>query len=177
MVTQAAHSHTDNARRATFQQGYIARRCRHNASMRTFIFITRLCALSICMGASWAQTQPDPAQLQARATSPEVRAQVQALITQTRQNLRPFAAGSFWLGDWGIFMPSDGYGKFDLHPPKGPKMPELKGLPFTYDDDNKPPRWVSLSGFYMGAYKVTYADFDVYVAANALPAHPPTVTI
>ena len=32
---------------------------------------------------------------------------------------------------------------------------------------------MTLDTFYLSAYKVTYGDFDVYVAAKGLPAHPP----
>jgi sulfatase modifying factor 1 len=140
-------------------------------------------ALALCASllASACQSQEDKdrlaqAQRQARAASPEVQAQVQALLTQTRKQMQPIAGGSFWLGDFGVLMPSDGEGKFDVHPRPGPELPQdLDNLPFTIDTDNKPPRWVTLSSYALGSHKVTYADFDVYVAAQALPPHPPTV--
>lgn len=145
-------------------------------------FQTRL-ALALCASllASACQSQEDKdrlvqAQRQARAASPEVQAQVQALLTQTRKQMQPIAGGSFWLGDFGVLMPSEGEGKFDVHPRPGPELPQnMDNLPFTIDTDNKPPRWVTLSSYALGSHKVTYGDFDVYVAAQALPPHPPTV--
>lgn len=55
----------------------------------------------------------------------------------------------------------------------GPDAKPGEGLQFTIDTDNKPPKWVALDGILIQQYKVTYGDFDVYVQANALPAHPP----
>lgn len=114
------------------------------------------------------------AERQTAANSPETQARTKALIDKTLQQLVPIKGGSFWLGDYGQLMPSDGEGKFDEFPHPGPDLrPEDEHLPLTYHTDNKPPRWVTLDSFQMQAYKVTYDDFDVYVAANALPPHPP----
>lgn len=113
------------------------------------------------------------AERQKRAQSPETQAKVQALIDKTQKQLVPIKGGSFWLGDFGVLMPSDGEGKFDEFPPPGPELrSDEEHLPLTIGTDNKPPRWVTLDSFHMQAYKVTYEDFDVFVAANALPPHP-----
>lgn len=61
----------------------------------------------------------------------------------------------------------------DIDARPGPDAKPGEGLPFTIDEDNKPPKWVELDGFSIQQYKVTYGDFDVYVQANALPPHPP----
>lgn len=112
-------------------------------------------------------------QTKAIADSPETAAKVRALVDKTRGQMKFIAGGSFWLGDFGVTMPGTGDGKLADKPPDGPKMPPADYLPFTEYKDNKPPRWVTFTGFSMQSHKVTYGDFDVYVAANGLPAHPP----
>lgn len=114
------------------------------------------------------------AERQALAARPETQTKVNALIEKSLKQLVPIKGGNFWLGDYGQLMRSEGEGKFDEFPHPGPDLrPEDNFLPLTPEKDNKPPRWVTLDSFYMQAYKVTYDDFDVYVAANALPPHPP----
>lgn len=109
-----------------------------------------------------------------QAKSSETQAKIAALLEKTLKQMKPLKGGHFWLGDFGELMAGEGEGKFEEFPPLGPN-PKLqkKYLPFTPEDNNKPPRWVSLDGFYMQSHKVTYEDFDVFVAANALPPHPP----
>jgi formylglycine-generating enzyme len=96
---------------------------------------------------------------------------VKTLVAKTVENMRRIEGGSFWLGDFGVLMTEAA--KVSNTPP-GPDAKPGMGLPFTADEDNKPPRWVTLDTFYLGAYKVTYEDFDVYTNANGLPPHPPT---
>jgi formylglycine-generating enzyme len=103
-------------------------------------------------------------------TSPEMQARVQALVKKTLADMRRIEGGGFWLGDFGPLMDDEAKRK---NTPPGPDAKPGPNLPFTTDDDNKPARWVTFDTFYIGAYKVTYGDFDVYVAANGLPAHPP----
>ncbi len=103
--------------------------------------------------------------------SSELHARIDALIQRSLQNMRRIEGGGFWMGDFGVVMTDEEKAK-DIAP--GPEAQIRPGqLPFTVDQDNKPPRWFTLDTFYIGAYKVTYGDFDVYVAANGLPAHPP----
>lgn len=113
----------------------------------------------------WAQRQAN--QL---AQSSETQAKVKALVEKSLKQLSPVRGGGFWLGDFGVLM-DDQAKQHDMVP--GPDAKSGDNLPFTSDEDNKPPKWVELDGFSMQQYKVTYGDFDVYVAANALPAHPP----
>ena len=114
------------------------------------------------------------AERQSLANAPETQAKIQSLVDKTLKQMVPIKGGSFWLGDYGQLMPSEGEGKFDEFPRPGPQLLASDDyLPITHYTDNKPPRWVTLDGFQMQAYKVTYDDFDVYVAANALPTHPP----
>lgn len=112
------------------------------------------------------------AQRQAKqlAQAPETQAKVAALKAKTLKQLSHVPGGAFWLGDFGVLMDQQAKDA-DAHP--GPDAKPGEGLPFTVDEDNKPPKWVELDGFSIQQYKVTYGDFDVYVEANALPAHPP----
>lgn len=147
-----------NSRQAAFP-------IRRPSGYRIAIAILLTAALSSCSA---------EAERQALAAQPETQARVQALIDKTLKQLVPIKGGSFWLGDYGQLMASEGEGKVEEFPHPGPDLrPEDEHLPLTYHTDNKPPRWVTLDSFQMQAYKVTYDDFDVYVAANALPPHPP----
>lgn len=126
-------------------------------------------ALAACTALSgcgwWEQHKAD--QL---AQAPETQAKVQALKVKTLKQLSHVPGGAFWLGDFGVLM--DQQAK-DTDARPGPDAKPGEGLQFTIDTDNKPPKWVELDGFSIQQYKVTYGDFDVYVQANALPAHPP----
>lgn len=113
----------------------------------------------------WAQREA-----QKVAQSPETLAKVAALKAKTLKQLSHVSGGTFWLGDFGVLM--DQKAK-DTDARPGPDAKPGEGLQFTIDTDNKPPKWVELDGFSIQQYKVTYGDFDVYVQANALPAHPP----
>jgi len=113
----------------------------------------------------WAQRKA-----QELAQSPQTKVRVEALVAKSLKHLSFVEGGSFWLGDFGVLMDDDAK-KHDIAP--GPDATLGDNLPFTYPEDNKPPKWVELDSFSIQQYKVTYGDFDVYVAANALPAHPP----
>ena len=73
--------------------------------------------------------------------------EIQALIARTKSNLAYLPGGTFEMGDWG-----------------GPS-----GLPYDYEQDSKPLHKVSLDGFSMMKYKVSYPDFDLFTAAKGLP--------
>jgi formylglycine-generating enzyme required for sulfatase activity len=104
------------------------------------------------------------------AEAPETQAKVEALKAKTLKQLSHVPGGAFWMGDFGVLM--DQQAK-DTDARPGPDAKPGEGLQFTSDTDNKPPKWVELDGFSIQQYKVTYGDFDVYVQANALPAHTP----
>ena len=108
--------------------------------------------------------------------SPETQMRVKALVDKTLKQMKLIKAGSFWLGDFGQLLTPDSANPdqpANAVPPPGPNA-KLRddGLPLTQNADNKPPKWVSLDGFSIQSHKVTYGDFDVYVAANGLPRHP-----
>lgn len=71
-------------------------------------------------------------------------ARIQALIKKVKKTMRPLKGGTFDMGDWG--------GK--------------TGLPYDMDRSSKPLHKVTLDGFSMMAYKVTYEDFDVFTDAT-----------
>ncbi|MCF7513521.1 formylglycine-generating enzyme family protein [Pseudoalteromonas sp. L23] len=73
--------------------------------------------------------------------------QVQALIERTKAQMVFVEGGSFMMGDGG-----------------GPN-----NLPWTIARDNKPAHKVTLTSYSMGAYEVSYGDFDLYTAVNDLP--------
>jgi formylglycine-generating enzyme required for sulfatase activity len=129
-------------------------------------WITLLVATVAMSGCSWWEQK----QAEKFAKSPETQAKVKALQEKTLKQLSYVEGGAFWLGDFGVLM--DQKAK-DTDASPGPDAKPGEGLQFTIDTDNKPPKWVELDGFSIQQYKVTYGDFDVYVQANALPAHPP----
>lgn len=104
------------------------------------------------------------------ANSPETQARVKALVDKTLGQMVFVEGGGFWLGDFGELM--DDHAKKHNIPP-GPDAKPGDNLPFSIGEDNKPPKWVTLDSFHIQKFKVTYDDFDVYVAANGLPPHPP----
>lgn len=137
---------------------------------RAAAHVLRMCLLAAAVGSLsgcdwWAQHQA-----RKLAEAPETQAKVAALKDKTLKQLIHVPGGAFWLGDFGVLM--DQQAK-DTDARPGPNAQPGVGLPFTVDDDNKPPRWIELDGFSIQQYKVTYGDFDVYVQANALPPHPP----
>ena len=74
------------------------------------------------------------------------QADVDALIDRTYEQMVFVEGGEFLMGDI-------------MH----------DGLYSTWGDDNKPAVKVSLDSYSIGAYEVSYGDFDIYTAANDLP--------
>ncbi|WP_217424625.1 formylglycine-generating enzyme family protein [Nitrogeniibacter mangrovi] len=91
-------------------------------------------------------------------------------MAKTLKHMSHIPAGGFWLGDPGPLMTDE---LKESGAVVGPDAKLGDNPPFTLGTDNKPPRWVTLDAFSMAQYKVTYGDFDVFVEANGLPAHPP----
>ncbi|MFM0042559.1 formylglycine-generating enzyme family protein [Paraburkholderia sediminicola] len=82
--------------------------------------------------------------------SPEVK----ALVKKSLADMVFVKGGTFKMGDF------------------GPEVSPEK-LPYTSQDENKPVHQVTLDGFSIGKYKVTYADFDIYTVATGKPSWPP----
>jgi sulfatase modifying factor 1 len=69
---------------------------------------------------------------------------VKTLLNKVQRALRPIKGGTFMMGDWGT----------------------ASGGPYDIDAYSRPVHEVTLDGFSMMAYKVTYADFDVFTDAS-----------
>ncbi len=78
------------------------------------------------------------------ATRKTIQTEIEALISRVKRELVPLPAGSFEMGDWG----------------------SEEGLPYDMDHHSKPLHKVTLDGFWMMAYKVTYEDFDLFTQAT-----------
>jgi sulfatase modifying factor 1 len=74
----------------------------------------------------------------------DLDARIQALVTKVKGALRPLKAGSFEMGDW-----KDEFGRH-----------------YDMETSSRPLHKVTLDGFSMMAYKVTYDDFDVFTDAT-----------
>jgi sulfatase modifying factor 1 len=72
---------------------------------------------------------------------------VQRLVARIQGQLIKLPPGTFEMGDWG----------------------NEQGLPYDAEPDSKPLHTVTLDGFAMMAYKVTYEDFDIFTAAVGSP--------
>jgi formylglycine-generating enzyme required for sulfatase activity len=78
--------------------------------------------------------------------SPEnVNERVQQLLAKVKKSLRPLEGGTFEMGDWGYAE---------------------SGRYFDFEKDSRPLHKVTMDGFSMMAYKVTYDDFDVFTDAT-----------
>lgn len=71
-------------------------------------------------------------------------ARVQELLAKVKNTLRVLNGGTFEMGDWGT----------------------ESGQPYDIDAHSRPAHNVTLDGFSMMAFKVTYEDFDVFTDAN-----------
>jgi sulfatase modifying factor 1 len=74
------------------------------------------------------------------STNADLDARVQTLLTKVKRSLRPLKAGTFEMGDWG-----DQFGRH-----------------YDMETSSRPLHKVTLDGFSMMAYKVTYDDFDLF---------------
>tara|TARA_B110001454_G_scaffold217853_1_gene244179 strand:- start:695 stop:1660 length:966 start_codon:yes stop_codon:yes gene_type:complete len=70
-----------------------------------------------------------------------------AMVERIKTQLVHLPGGSFEMGDWG----------------------SEEGLPYDMEKDSKPLHKVTLDGFSMMAYKVTYEDFDAFTEAVGSP--------
>lgn len=71
----------------------------------------------------------------------------QRLVTRILGQMVKLPPGTFEMGDWG----------------------NEQGLPYDAEPDSKPLHTVTLDGFAMMAYKVTYEDFDIFTEAVGSP--------
>jgi formylglycine-generating enzyme required for sulfatase activity len=74
----------------------------------------------------------------------DLDARIKTLVTKVKKSLRPLKGGTFEMGDWGT----------------------ESGQHYDIDTWSRPLHKVTLDGFSMMAYKVTYEDFDVFTDAT-----------
>lgn len=103
-----------------------------------FLILASLPVAALCSEA--------PATLHKPPQNIELEARVQTLLKKVKRSLRPLKAGTFEMGDWG----------------------DKNGLPYDFDAYTRPLHNVTLDGFSMMAYKVTFDDFDVFTDATGI---------
>ena len=130
-----------------------------NRSSKSCLLVCVAVVLTACEARSGAQP-----------LTPDVQARVDALAKKSLTRLSYVRSGGFWLGDVGVLMTDKLKQNGTV---LGPDAKPQDNPYYTFGEDNKPPRWVTLDAFSMQQLKVMYGDFDVYVAANGLPKHPP----
>jgi formylglycine-generating enzyme required for sulfatase activity len=101
-----------------------------------FFVLASLPAAALCSDAPATGQKTDP--------NAPLETRVQALLTKVKRSLRPLKSGTFEMGDWG----------------------NEAGVPYDFDARSRPLHKVTLDGFSMMAYKVTFDDFDVFTDAT-----------
>lgn len=100
-----------------------------------------IAALLICTSTQALSASAEPAQPTSHADD---GVRVQDLLAKVNSALRVLDAGTFDMGDWGT----------------------ESGQHYDFDADSRPVHKVTLDGFAMMAYKVTYDEFDVFTDAT-----------
>jgi formylglycine-generating enzyme required for sulfatase activity len=98
--------------------------------------LASLPSLVLCGEATLLAEKPTP--------DASVEARVANLLAKVKASLRPLKGGTFEMGDWG----------------------NEEGVPYDFDAHSRPLHKVTLDGFSMMAYKVTFEDFDVFTDAT-----------
>jgi formylglycine-generating enzyme required for sulfatase activity len=109
-------------------------------------------AMSACANVAVPPASAQPETLpDGNVRDPEPTAEeLNRFLLATKKNMVFLRGGTFEMGDWGLEVNKDGF-------------------PFDGTYDSKPLHKVTLSGFSIGKYPVTYAEFDVFAAALRLP--------
>jgi formylglycine-generating enzyme required for sulfatase activity len=108
----------------------------------TSIFVSALImSVSLQSTALWAQPPTLAAQ---PVPNGDLDARIKALVEKVKSSLRPLKGGTFEMGDWGT----------------------ESGQHYDPDTWSRPLHKVTLDGFSMMAYKVTYEDFDFFTDAT-----------
>ncbi|SEM03210.1 formylglycine-generating enzyme family protein [Acinetobacter sp. DSM 11652] len=106
---------------------------------------------------------------------PVLQKRIDQLVEKTKKNMIFVEGGEYLMGDFGLVTPElekTVPNSAALKNPKGNTLdPHEQKLPFTPDDDNKPPHKVILDSFEMTNNKITLADFLIYLDANNI-THP-----
>ena len=108
----------------------------HTSKLFVFSLSTCLHTLVLCEETASSTQKP--------SLDASVEARVNNLLTKVKASLRPLKGGTFEMGDWG----------------------NEEGIPYDFDAHSRPVHKVTLDGFSMMAYKVTFEDFDVFTDAT-----------
>jgi formylglycine-generating enzyme required for sulfatase activity len=116
------------------------------------VWLTSLVFALSASAAGPSKATPQPEMLaDGNVRDPEPTAEdLKNFLSAVKRNMVFLQGGTFEMGDW------------------GPEVNE-NGLPFDGTYDSKPLHKVTLSGFHIGKYPVTYAEFDMFTAARCLP--------
>jgi formylglycine-generating enzyme required for sulfatase activity len=109
--------------------------------------ISRYLVASLVLASFYAtatSAEPDTRQV-SPASSADLNTRIKELLTRVKHSLRPLKGGTFEMGDWG----------------------PAPGRHYDFVTDSRPLHRVTLDGFLMMAYKVTYDDFDVFTDATS----------
>jgi len=106
--------------------------------------ILQLVAACLACSSHAATAGAEAAPLPQSASTASIDARVQALLAKVKQSLRPLKGGTFDMGDWG----------------------DESGRYYDMEPTSRPLHKVTLDGFSMMAFKVTYEDFDVFTDAT-----------
>ena len=122
------------------------------AAVRAVILASMLAAMPATAGNTGPLAREQPETLvdgNVRDPAPTAD-ELRKFVAAVTANLVFLKGGTFEMGDWGSEV--NDY-----------------GLPYDGTYDSKPLHKVKLSGFFIGKYPVTYAEFDVFTAARRLP--------
>lgn len=112
--------------------------------MAKFFPFSKLLVMMAAIASALAACAQDQA---GKAESRPAQDASQALVERIKKQLVHLPGGTFEMGDWG----------------------NEEGLPYDMEQDSKPLHKVTLDGFAMMAYKVTYEDFDIFTDAVGSP--------
>lgn len=108
----------------------------HTLKLIAFPVLASLPSLALCGELTPLSEKP--------AQDASIEARVANLLAKVKASLRPLKGGTFEMGDWG----------------------NEEGVPYDMDAHSRPLHKVTLDGFSMMAYKVTFEDFDVFTDAT-----------
>ena len=102
------------------------------------------------------------------ATDRTDAADIHALIKQTMAELVFVKGGTFMMGDVGSYITKESYKEGD-YKLTSPTAKDAMHLRWTNDKDNKPPVKVTLTGYSMDKYELTFGEYDVFTKATGRP--------
>jgi formylglycine-generating enzyme len=118
------------------------------------VLLTFALLLSGCQPA--ASSQPPPPQ-------------VQALIERSIAQMVFVEGGSFMLGDGGTYISEESYRRGWEYEVVDPGHPGAVHIPWTWQDNNKPPVEVTLSSYHISKYETTYGEYDLFTETTGRP--------